>query len=131
MPREIHLNGVVADEDRVPVTIGEGEQARHYRLRPMTRDLRKKVNAVELKVDKIKESVEGDADLDRFYDDLVDVFLEGVDVLLEVDNTGESKHRTPASKTLRAGYQENHLSWATIANYYAELRDEAESTRPI
>lgn len=132
MPREIHLNGVVEDDDRIPVVIGEGETAKKYLLRPMTRDLRKKVNAVEAKVTTLdEERLTSDMDDDDYYDRMVALFCEGLDVLLEIDTTGEQKHRTPASKVLLAGYQENKLGWSQIASYYSGLRDKTEEARPI
>ena len=133
MPREIHLNGAVEDGEAIVFSIGEGEDQKTYayRLRSMTRDVRKKINAVELKTDKIKSQVEESDDLDQFYDDLVAVFLEGIDILLEIDTSGEAKHRTPASKILKARYEQNQLRWSDVGSYYAEFREEAEQGRPI
>jgi hypothetical protein len=70
-------------------------------------------------------------DLDTYYDQGVDLYLEGVDVLLEIDTSGESKHRTAASKQLRAQYQENKLTWAQVAGHYNGLCELAEEVRPI
>lgn len=132
MPREIHLNGVVEDEDRVPVVIGEGDQEKRYKLRPMTRDLRRKINAVEAKVEALDtERATTTLDPDDYYDRMVAIFCEGIDVLAEIDSSGETKHRTPLSKVLMAKYQENKIGWSTIANYYATLRDDTEDARPI
>lgn len=132
MPREIHLNGVVHEDERTPVVIGEDEAQRKYLLRPMTRDLRKKLNAVEKKVEDLDaERATTDLDVDDYYDRMVGIFAEGIDVLLEIDNTGEQKHRTNASKVLLALYQENKLGWSQIANNYAQLRDATEEVRPI
>ena len=132
MPREIHLNGVIEDDDRDIITIGEGDAEKKYRLRPMTRDLRRKVNAVEKKVEDLDaQRATEDLDVDDYYDRMVAVFAEGIDVLLEIDTSGETKHRTAASKVLLARYQENKLGWSTIANYYSGLRDATEEARPI
>jgi hypothetical protein len=133
MPRDaIHLNGVVQEEDRQIIKIGEGDGEKSYVLRMMTRDVRRKINAVQRKLEELDtKRATTDLDLDTYYDQGVDLYLEGVDVLLEIDTSGESKHRTPASKQLRAQYQENKLGWSQVANYYAGLRDETEATRPI
>ena len=132
MAREIHLNGVVDDDDRDVITIGEGEGQKRYLLRPMTRDLRRKLNAVEKKVEDLDaERATTDLDVDDYYDRMVAVFCEGIDILLEIDTSGETKHRTPASKVFLGMYQENKLGWSTIANNYAGLRDQTEEARPI
>lgn len=133
MPRDaIHLNGVVQEEDRQIVKIGEGDGEKSYVLRMMTRDVRRKINAVQRKLEELDtKRATTDLDLDTYYDQGVDLYLEGVDVLLEIDTSGESKHRTAASKQLRAQYQENKLTWAQVASHYNGLCELAEEVRPI
>lgn len=133
MPRDaIHLNGVVQEEDRQIIKIGEGDGEKSYVLRMMTRDVRRKINAVQRKLEELDtKRATTDLDLDTYYDQGVDLYLEGVDVLLEIDTSGESKHRTAASKQLRAQYQENKLTWAQVASHYNGLCELAEEVRPI
>lgn len=133
MPRDaIHLNGVVQEEDRQIIKIGEGDGEKAYVLRMMTRDVRRKINAVQRKLEELDtKRATTDLDLDTYYDQGVDLYLEGVDVLLEIDTSGESKHRTAASKQLRAQYQENKLTWAQVASHYNGLCELAEEVRPI
>lgn len=133
MPRDaIHLNGVVQEEDRQIIKIGEGDGEKAYVLRMMTRDVRRKINAVQRKLEELDtKRATTDLDLDTYYDQGVDLYLEGVDVLLEIDTSGESKHRTAASKQLRAQYQENKLTWAQVAGHYNGLCELAEEVRPI
>lgn len=137
MPREIHLDGLVSNDagendERDIIIIGEGDTAKRYRLRPMTRAQRQKVNVIEEKILAVDEQRNRDElTADAYYDRLVDVFTEGIDVLLEIDSSGETKSRTPASKLLLARYQENKMTWAQIGSYYSGLREETEAARPI
>jgi hypothetical protein len=70
MPRDaIHLNGVVQEEDRQIIKIGEGDGEKSYVLRMMTRDVRRKINAVQRKLEELDaKRATTDLDLDTYYD---------------------------------------------------------------
>lgn len=117
MPREIHLNGAVADDDRDIVQLFD----KTYRLQPVTRSVQKKLHVVSTALDAIPEDAGEDG-----YDQVVELLADGIDVLLEIDGT----HRTSAKKLLMQKWESDDLTLQQIQNYYTELQTSEAEARP-